>query len=86
MVERCHRQLKASLMAVDSDSGWMDSLPLVMLGLRSSWRQELDASPAELVYGEELRLPGEFISKSAFSSSSDFVVSLKNRMSKLRAT
>ena len=54
MVERFHRQLKASLMAVADDRGWMASLPLVLLGLRSSWKHDLDASPAELLYGEQL--------------------------------
>ena len=44
MVERFHRQLKAALMAVASDRGWMSSLPLVLLGLRASWKQDLDLS------------------------------------------
>ena len=33
MVERFHRQLKASLMAVAENGNWMSSLPLVLLGL-----------------------------------------------------
>ena len=36
MVERYHRQLKAALMAAATDKGWMSSLPLVLLGIRSS--------------------------------------------------
>ena len=46
LVERLHRQLKASLMARSTDMDWMDQLPLVMLGIRTAWRTELDTSPA----------------------------------------
>ena len=41
MVERFHRQLKASLMASATDSTWLDSLPLVLLGLRTAWKRDL---------------------------------------------
>ena len=84
LVERFHRQLKASLMAVADDRGWMTSLPLVLLGLRTAWKHDLNSSPAEMVYGEELRLPGDFVTKSAFSPPSDFSSDLHARMSALR--
>ncbi|KAL0867492.1 hypothetical protein ABMA27_008276 [Loxostege sticticalis] len=35
-------------------------LPLVLLGIRSAWKDDIKSSTAELVYGEPLRLPGEF--------------------------
>ena len=73
-------------MASASDSGWMSTLPLVMLGVRSSWRKELDASPADLVYGEPLRLPGDFITHSAFDSPSMFATDLQAKMATLRAS
>jgi hypothetical protein len=61
MVERLHRQLKAALKARTSGSNWMAELPMVLLGIRSSWRVHPDCSPAELVYGTTLRIPGEFL-------------------------
>ena len=61
LVERLHRQLKASIMARTTTTDWMDQLPLVMLGIRTAWRTELDASPAELVYGTSLSVPGTLI-------------------------
>lgn len=61
MVERLHRQLKAALKARTSGSNWMAELPIVLLGIRSSWRVHPDCSPAELVYGTTLRIPGEFL-------------------------
>ena len=61
LVERLHRQLKASIMARTTGPDWMDQLPMVMLGIRTAWRTELDASPAELVYGTALTVPGTLV-------------------------
>ena len=61
MIERLHRQLKSSLKARTTDPYWMDHLPLALLGIRVAWREEPGCSPAELVYGSSLRLPGEFV-------------------------
>ena len=62
MVERFHRQLKASLKARLTSPRWMDELPLVLLGIRTSWREGADCSTADLVYGTSLHIPGEFLS------------------------
>lgn len=61
MVERFHRQLKASIKCYQNDR-WVEILPLVLLGIRSAWKEDLKATSAELVFGEPLRLPGEFLS------------------------
>ena len=82
MVERFHWQLKASLMG----SGWMANLPVVMLGLRTAWKRDLETSPAELVYGEPLRLPGEFLVKSSFTSTTDFLDNIRSLMAAIRPT
>ncbi|BHF64597.1 hypothetical protein SprV_0200760300 [Sparganum proliferum] len=62
MVERFHRQLKASLRAAADPENWTDHLPLVLLGIRSSLKSDLDCSAAELVFGATVRLPGQMIS------------------------
>ncbi|XP_015117888.1 uncharacterized protein LOC107041715 [Diachasma alloeum] len=59
MVERIHRQLKGALRC--HGEAWYDALPLVLLGLRSAWKEDLQTTPAELTYGEPIRLPGEFL-------------------------
>lgn len=59
VVERFHRTLKAALMAANKER-WTEALPIVLLGLRSTIKEELSATPAELVYGTTLRLPGDF--------------------------
>lgn len=61
IIERLHRQLKAALMCHAPASQWTDALPLVLLGMRSAWKEDLQTSPAELVYGATLSLPGQFM-------------------------
>ena len=61
LVERLHRQLKSSIMARSTGTDWMDQLPMVMLGIRTAWRLKLECSPAELVFGTSLTVPGIMI-------------------------
>ena len=63
LVERFHRQLKASLCATAPSSQWIEALPMVLLGLRSSVKEDLGCCMAELVYGTTLRIPGESSTK-----------------------
>ena len=60
VVERFHRQLKAALKATPDPNQWVKSLPLVLLGIRTNVKQDINCTSAELVYGTTLRLPGEF--------------------------
>ena len=60
MVERFHRQLKASLKARLCSPHWMDKLPIVLLGIRSVWKEDMGCSSADLVFGTALHIPGEF--------------------------
>ena len=64
IVERFHRQLKGALKASTDPTNWVDMLPLVLLGIRTSLKEDLRRSTAELVYGTTLRLPGEFFHNS----------------------
>ena len=59
-MERFHRQLKTTLKAHHNPAHWVDSLPLVLLSIRSTLKEDLKCSAAELVYGTILCLPGEF--------------------------
>ena len=58
MVERFHHQLKATIMAYESPSPRTTTLPAVLLGARSTGKELLGRSAAEIVYGTTLRLPG----------------------------
>lgn len=64
MIERFHRTVKAYLTARGSSIRWKNELPVVLLGLRASVKEDLQCSSAELVYGQPLRLPAEFFTQS----------------------
>ncbi|GFR01843.1 transposon Ty3-I Gag-Pol polyprotein [Trichonephila clavata] len=59
IVERFHRSLKQSLRC-HAPTKWTESIPLVLLGLRTALKEDLQCTSAELVYGSTLRLPAEF--------------------------
>ena len=71
MVERFHRQLKAALKAQPNPDAWMTTLPLILLGIRTALKQDLNSTAAEIVYGTTLRLPGEFFTPSPPNSLPD---------------
>ena len=63
MIKRFHGH-KATLKAHIAPDNWMDTLPLVLLGIRTALKVDISSSAAEMVYGTTLRLPGEFFSPS----------------------
>ena len=82
-IERTHRQLKAAIMC-HQNSRWTEVLPIVLLGVRSSLKADLNATVAELIYGVPLRLPGEFFVPSEDKRATpEFVTQLKQQMSKI---
>lgn len=85
MVERFHRTLKAAIMA-QGEQSWTDVLPMVLLGMRTAWKEDLQCSVAEMVYGEQLRIPGEFFQSTNSNQLKppDFVSQLRHNMSLLR--
>lgn len=85
LVERFHRQLKASI-TCHANNSWSEILPLVLLGIRSAFKEDLQASSAELLYGEPLRLPGEFFDPSVSGTTdlSDFTARLNSFASRLK--
>lgn len=80
MIERWHRTLKAALMCHNT-TNWFSTLPTILLGLRSTFKEELKATPAEMVYGTTLRLPGEFFTLSKpIVNESEFVCDFRKKM------
>jgi len=60
LVERYHRTLKASLAARCTGHKWTSHLPWTLLGIRTTPKDGLIYSSAEMVYGQPLVVPGEF--------------------------
>lgn len=87
MVERFHRQLKAAIRCHQS-STWTEILPTVLMGIRASWKEDLQTTSAELVYGENIRLPGEFLGLPANEplSHDSFIRELRQHLQQLRPT
>lgn len=81
-----HRQLKTAIKC-HGTAKWTKVLPIVLLGMRSAWREDQQASAAELLYGETLRLPGEFLSpcqNQGTQNSSEFVQTIREYFKKLQ--
>jgi transposase InsO family protein len=86
LVERFHRQLKSALRA-HNNASWQEVLPLVLLGLRNTVKADVQRSPADLMYGCSLRLPGELVAPKPPSSFDygNYVARLRDHMRQLKA-
>lgn len=68
LVERFHRQLKASLTAANVPH-WTGALSLVLLGIHNAVKSDAEHATAKLVHTTILQLPGEFVDISSPSMS-----------------
>ena len=69
LVERLHRRLKEALLACSHDhpEEWFWKLPSVLLSLRTTLKPDLGTTPAELLFGEPLSVPGSLLSSAPSS-------------------
>jgi cleavage and polyadenylation specificity factor subunit 1 len=59
---------------------------LVLLGIRTAYKVDLQASVTELVYGEHLRIPGELLTPTAEPvDPAHLITELRQHMARLRA-
>lgn len=84
-IERWHRVLKASIKCMETQS-WVDTMPLILLGLRSAINEDTGCVPAELLFGNKIKLPGEFFHRSpqAPMDPTSFLIKLQEAFEKLR--
>ena len=85
MVEGMHRQLKVALKAKLTNHDWVN-LPFVLSGMRAAVKEDIGSSSASLVYGMNLRLPGQFFRPSDIPNFSpeSFRFQLEKIMTELR--
>lgn len=82
LVERWHRTMKTALKArLQTTSQWIEELPTILLGLRAAARTDTGVSAAQLTYGRNLRLPGDFFIPSTADDITDY-----NYVERLRKT
>ena len=71
-------------MAREGKTDWVEYLPMMLLGVRTAWRVELDVSPAKLTFGTLLHLPGEFLDPLGKNfGEHEFLSKLQEQMNKL---
>ncbi|PIK34627.1 hypothetical protein BSL78_28546 [Apostichopus japonicus] len=88
LVERFHRHLKSSLKARNNIQ-WTETLPMILLSIRTTLKEDIGCSAAELVFGTTLRLPCQLVTASSDESSLDpfeYADRLKRSMAKLVPT
>lgn len=86
IIERWHRSLKSAILCRES-SRWTHNLPSILLGLRVAYKPDINATPAELVYGTTLKIPGEFFDDSMPTTiDSEAVNKFRETMRNLRPT
>jgi hypothetical protein len=71
LIERMHRSLKTSLRAQDQPFHWLYKLPLILLLLRTSIKEDLHCSSSDLLYGCPLNLPSNLIAPATFQPCTD---------------
>jgi hypothetical protein len=64
LMERFRRTLKAAIMC-HANQQWTEELPLVLMGILTAFKDDLQASVIALMYGEPLRIPGELLTPTA---------------------
>ncbi|VDO89401.1 unnamed protein product [Schistosoma margrebowiei] len=81
LTERFHRELNSALRAHENNN-WYETLPLVLLGIRTSLKEDIQCSAAEPVHGTTLRMPGEFFTPQSINDFSklDYVQRLSEFM------
>ena len=66
---------------------WVDVLSCVRLGIRTTPKEELQCSPAELVHGATLTVPGDLIlSKTFVPATSPLLLWLQNKVALFQPT
>ncbi|XP_070169423.1 uncharacterized protein [Polyergus mexicanus] len=73
ILERWHRTLKSAIIC-HANENWFEILPTVLLGLRTCFKEDLNASPAEMLYGSTLRIPEEFFNEEDLPSDPEFFI------------
>lgn len=70
-----------------ANNEWVNILPVVLLGLRTCYKEDIQASTAELLYGKTLRIPGELFDHEEMPNDPQyFVEPFRRMMQQIRPT
>ncbi|GFW72931.1 transposon Ty3-G Gag-Pol polyprotein [Trichonephila clavipes] len=83
IVERFYRHLKSAIKAHENDT-WSEIVLIILLGIQTAVKEDLQSSSAEIVYGTNLRLPSDMIDVSNIPfCDNNFITNHRNRMQHL---
>lgn len=86
LIERWHRSLKASIMC-RANASWSDEIPLILLSHRNLVKEDIGVTPAQMVFGSSLTLPGELVHSGKINADmNEFVQILQEAMREIRPT
>ena len=86
IVERLHRRLKEAVCAAERQRDWPSALPLILLVLRNTVKEDLGVSPAELLYGAPLVMPTDLVAPpSALSPAVGDIERFRRQMGRVAA-
>lgn len=72
-------------MARNGATRWFEELPIALLGLKSVYKENISATPAEMVYGQNLRLSREILIPNPKDCSSEVLNKLKERFQNVQS-
>lgn len=85
LVERWHRTLKTAITCRENSIHWSEEIPLVLLGLRSTYKDDIKGTPSEMLYGQTLQIPGQFFNtQEEITDSPEFIQKFKNAIKKIK--
>ena len=61
-------------------ANWLEALPIALLGISTTLKEDLHCTSAELVYGTTLHLPGDFFRASTPTDMVEDSLSYVNRL------
>jgi hypothetical protein len=68
-----------------ADQQWTEALPFVLLGIRAAFKEDLQVSVAELLYGEPLKITGKILTPTAEPvDPAHLITELRQHMARLR--
>ena len=87
-VEREHKEIKNGLKAALLEMGtkhqhlWMDCLPWILLGRRTTYQPAIGATPAELIMGECPKIPGDLAAPPQYQTIDELLLKLRQNADK----
>ena len=86
IIERFHRRLEEALMAGERQRDWPTALPMILLFLRNTVKEDLGVASSELMFGTSLSMPTDLIAPfSSNAPSNSYIANFRRQMAEIPA-